>query len=460
MKNTKSYYLLLMLLIVLNISLNTYSTYSEPSDWAVDSIDVLLNNDFIQEEHVEDNKLKSNITREEFADLAVRLYANATGTGIINIEISDPFEDTDNPMILKAYSLGIVKGISNTLFVPSREITRQEIATMLLSTMNLLEIDTTIYEDALFDDMNLVADWAKDAVDFCAQEGILRGTGNNRLDPYKFTTWEQAVVLIHRVAEKYELLENLPIEEDAVETIAEISLEDYEIKENGYVLPKETTLLAVINEEAGLHLRLTAKGSEGNRDLKEKTEKLFEVLGVNGIPAVIREEFKQIIEDSWTVFNAPRISEPIIRVLEGGKRIELSGDLDVRVSIYTPFLNTNNEAYSIDSYVKLPTGYMVLKESKLVISTDSQRAYKLEAIIYGSQETEEIINQLNDLFLVLRVNKIPSTTIEKIEKDIYSNWDYNKKKPGIIDPTWVELPNGDQLVYSSGGFVQVKIFSY
>ena len=460
MKNIKWKYLLLVFLIFMNFSLHTYSTYSEPSDWAVDSIEVLLNNDMIHKEHVEDHILRSSITREEFADLLVRLYEKATGSEIVNIEISDPFEDTDNPMILKAYALGIVKGISDTLFAPSKKITRQEIATMLLSTMKVLEINTTIYENALFDDMNLVADWAKEAVDFCAQEGILRGTGNNQLDPYEFTTWEQSVVLIDRVAKKYELLESLSIEEDAVETIAEISLEDYEILENGYVLPKETILLTESKEEAGLHLRLTAKGSEGNRDLNEKTEELFRLLSVNGIPTVILEEFKQIIEDSWTVFNAPRISEPIIRILEDGKRIELCGDLDVRVSIYTPFLAKNDEEYPSNSYEKLPTGYMVLKEHNLVINTDSKKGYKLELIIYGSQEPEEIKKQLNELFTILRVNKMPSTTIEQIEKDIYSSWDYNQEKPGILDPTWVELPNGDQLVYSSGGFVQVKIFSY
>ena len=146
--------------------------------------------------------------------------------------------------------------------------------------------------------------------------------------------------------------------------------------------------------------------------------------------------------------------------MEDGKRIELCGDLDVRVSIYTPFLAKNDEEYPSNSYEKLPTGYMVLKEHNLVINTDSKKGYKLELIIYGSQEPEEIKKQLNELFTILRVNKMPSTTIEQIEKDIYSSWDYNQEKPGILDPTWVELPNGDQLVYSSGGFVQVKIFSY
>ncbi len=458
--NTKKKHLSLAILIVMTIFLNTFSTYSEPSEWALDSINVLLENNFINEEHIEDNKVKSNITREEFADLVVKVYSQATETEMADISIEDPFDDTDNPMVLKAYNLGIVKGVSSTSFAPSKEITRQEIAKMLFTAINLLEVDTTIYDEAQFNDMDTVANWAKDSINFCSQEGILRGMGDNLMAPLKFTTWEQAIVLINRISEKYSFLENVSTDEEAVEVSTEISPENYEVQENGYLIPMETNILVNINEDMGLHLRLTANGNEGNRDLGGKIDQIFEILKINKMPTEIIEEFKQIINDNGTVFNAPETAEPTIKILDDGKIIELRCDLNVRISIYTPFLNIDDQNIQIDSFTKSEMGYMLPKENDLAIRTNTQTGNKLEITIFDTTETEKIITKLKQLLVILKINEIPTSIIEKIERDISSNWDYNQGKPGQVNPVLEELPNGDQLVYSSGGFVQVKIFSY
>jgi hypothetical protein len=50
------------------------------------------------------------ITREEFCVLAVNLYEKLTGMDIL--PRNNPFDDSDNPDILKVYKLVIVKGTS------------------------------------------------------------------------------------------------------------------------------------------------------------------------------------------------------------------------------------------------------------------------------------------------------------------------------------------------------------
>ena len=56
------------------------------------------------------------ITREEFAELAVLLYEKVTDKS--ETVSPNPFTDTTNPQILKAYKLGITAGTSQTTFSP------------------------------------------------------------------------------------------------------------------------------------------------------------------------------------------------------------------------------------------------------------------------------------------------------------------------------------------------------
>lgn len=95
---------------------------NEPSDWAVTEI-----NRAIEEGIVTDRVTKNyqkEITREEFCELAVQLYRKTAGKTITAAD--NPFTDTDNKEILKAYSLGIVSGVSETEFAPEGSVQRRE----------------------------------------------------------------------------------------------------------------------------------------------------------------------------------------------------------------------------------------------------------------------------------------------------------------------------------------------
>ncbi len=143
------------------------------------------------------------ITREEFCILAVRLYERLTGK-IVKAG-DNPFTDTTNPEIIKAYNLKIVYGTSADKFTPDKKITRQEICVMIYRALDvsISELDRGLAGDFNFADKGRIADWAIDAVKFAYKNDIMKGTGNNEISPLVNTTREQGIILLKRTYERY-----------------------------------------------------------------------------------------------------------------------------------------------------------------------------------------------------------------------------------------------------------------
>ncbi|MGM0397334.1 MAG: S-layer homology domain-containing protein, partial [Bacillota bacterium] len=166
------------------------------SDWAEEELEEAYNLDLTYPGVM--NNYRKNITREEFCILAVRLYEALSGNqamGGVN-----PFQDTTNQDIVKAYHLGIVKGVSVTEFAPYKDITRQEICVMIHRTLKvaLTGIEESYTGEFPFSDQSQIASWAMDSVRFAYGNSIMKGIGNNLIGPLQNTTREQAIVLMKR----------------------------------------------------------------------------------------------------------------------------------------------------------------------------------------------------------------------------------------------------------------------
>ena len=173
-----------------------------PSSWAVTEIDKAFEYGLTTWRIL--SNFRADITREEFCELAVKLYEVLVKEES-TVYTYNPFDDTDNSKVLKAYNLGIVKGVSKNRFSPENPITRQEICVMIYRTLNLAlpELKTDIISGLDFSDKNLIASWAVDAVGFLNNQGIMKGTGNNRIEPLKNTTREEAIALVKRTYEEF-----------------------------------------------------------------------------------------------------------------------------------------------------------------------------------------------------------------------------------------------------------------
>ena len=173
---------------------------AEMSDWAVEDYLAAGERGLIPLSMAVNN-LRDNVTRSEFCNLAVNMY-ETINKGSVKL-LDCPFTDCGDDFIVKAYSLGIVSGKSETEFRPFDPVTRQEMAKILVNTLEVagkdLKVSDMKSEKAYsYSDFNTVADWA--ALDFvkAVKYGIMSGISETELGPHKNATREQAVALVSR----------------------------------------------------------------------------------------------------------------------------------------------------------------------------------------------------------------------------------------------------------------------
>ncbi len=180
--------------------------FLSPSDWAVDEFSAASNTGFVPT-LFNNPEYKSIINRLQFAQLAVNLAEKLTGKSIEKVS-ANTFTDCDNEAVLKAYSAGIINGVSETEFAPYNNLTRQQLATMLYRTINYIEANNnsskiTISNDISdYSDAGIVADYAKEAVATLAANDIMKGVSETQLSPRGDCSVEQGVILIYRLANK------------------------------------------------------------------------------------------------------------------------------------------------------------------------------------------------------------------------------------------------------------------
>ncbi len=184
------------------LSLHMTATAAELSDWAV--------NDYIESSttgllsyRIASSDWQSNITREEFCELAINLYEKITNEEL-RVPAQSPFTDCDNIAVSQAYYNGIVKGVTDTEFAPNNYVTRQEMAQMLVNTLNAGEVSIKINTDGGTDEINSfsdyeqVSDWARSAISTMAKHDLMSGNSENEIMPLTNATREQAVTCVNR----------------------------------------------------------------------------------------------------------------------------------------------------------------------------------------------------------------------------------------------------------------------
>lgn len=173
------------------ISLNT-PAWSNASTWATGELQQASDLGLIPD-LLKGADMTKSITREEFCELAVLLYEKATGKTAAPAS-PNPFTDTTNERILKAFSLGITTGTSATTFSPNVLVTREQCATMLFRAIRVIapEGDYSIAGIADFPDQKDISSWASDGAKYMAKLGIIKGNESGRFMPRGTTTAQQA----------------------------------------------------------------------------------------------------------------------------------------------------------------------------------------------------------------------------------------------------------------------------
>ena len=189
------------------------SAFDTPSAWAKDEITAAFAAGFVPD--ALQSQYRTSITRKEFCDLLMNMiydYVDSDGLddfamkylgseeAILGIE---GFEDDNTTSVLLAKELGIVNGVGEKRFNPDGSITREQAATMLKRAAEFLGVSAG--EGIAFADSDMIADWAKDGVDFVSGlvstdgSAVMGGTGEDKFSPKNSYTREQSILTIYRL---------------------------------------------------------------------------------------------------------------------------------------------------------------------------------------------------------------------------------------------------------------------
>lgn len=124
------------------------------------------------------------VTRAMFVTVLGRLagvdpddYGNTSG-------FDDVKEGWYSGYVAWAVENGIVKGRSEKIFDPDSDITREEMAAMIYRYLRFINMDIEGTDDEqVFSDIDLVSDWAREAVEQLQRIGLFEGRSGNRFDP-------------------------------------------------------------------------------------------------------------------------------------------------------------------------------------------------------------------------------------------------------------------------------------
>jgi len=146
---------------------------------------------------------EAKLTRGQFIVMLMRAYAIAP-----DLNPQDNFADAGSAYytsyLAAAKRLGISAGVGDNMFAPEKEITRQEIFTLLYNALKAIgqlpQNDSgKVLSD--FSDAEQIDAWAKDALNLLVRAGIIGGS-NGKLSPLNTTTRAEMAQVLYNLLGK------------------------------------------------------------------------------------------------------------------------------------------------------------------------------------------------------------------------------------------------------------------
>lgn len=166
--------------------------------WAIDDINYTYNRDIMNGMGNGTFEPETQFSRAMLATTLYRLSGAPEVTG------ENPFTDVADDewytdAIIWAAENDIVEGMGNNTFEPDTLATREQFATMMYRYAKFIDADTTIGIKTLkFDDADKVSDWAKDAMLWAVDKGLIKGMTTKLIVPQGLATRAQAATILAR----------------------------------------------------------------------------------------------------------------------------------------------------------------------------------------------------------------------------------------------------------------------
>lgn len=177
------------------------------SHWAKEAIEALVAKGIIKGQAEDRFNPNGKITRAEFTALIVRLFDLKLGDTEQNINFVDVKTGNWYYDIVKIGSQqGIVKGVGSEQFAPNKEITREQMVTILMKALKTkVQLDNEIQgiDMAKFQDRAEISEWAMEYVSEAVKRSIVKGKTDTLLDPKGLATRAESAAMILQVYNLY-----------------------------------------------------------------------------------------------------------------------------------------------------------------------------------------------------------------------------------------------------------------
>lgn len=196
--------ILMNALLAQPVSVSAAST-AQPSKWAQQEVDQAYSMGLIPY-HLA-SQYQNKLTRGELCQVIVRLYERLTGEQA-SAAVSNPFKDTKDEAVLKAYALGIAGGTDKDTFSPNQPVNREQIALMLNNTLQTAGLADKLQPGGAsnYIDYSSISGWAALAVTRLSAAGIMQGTESKegiQFRPKANVSREQLYTLAYRIVDQY-----------------------------------------------------------------------------------------------------------------------------------------------------------------------------------------------------------------------------------------------------------------
>ena len=169
------------------------------SHWASSQIKRLVDKNVIKGYADGSFRPNNNITRAEFVALINKAYNYQNTNEISYTDVSK--NDWYYEEIKKAKAKGYISGYSDNTIKPNKNITRQEVATIIAKVSN----DQSPFATPVsFTDSHKIASWAKTAVTYLVSAGYMNGYPDGSFGPEKFITRGEAAAILDKIFNKVE----------------------------------------------------------------------------------------------------------------------------------------------------------------------------------------------------------------------------------------------------------------
>jgi hypothetical protein len=187
---------------IVSADLSRMKDIHKSSSYAKSAIEYLSQKNYISGDDLGNFNPQKSITRAEMAALLTSAMGLDTSKNIEQATFQDvPAGHWASKYVEAAYREGIVNGVTTTEFKPEDQITREQMASMVVRALKILDKNNKIEISNIniFSDKAKISSWVQKEVEVGLEAGLMEGASSSIFNPQGSANKEQAAVVIERL---------------------------------------------------------------------------------------------------------------------------------------------------------------------------------------------------------------------------------------------------------------------